>query len=262
MEVERKKILFQIILLNIIGIIIIFLVDLIFIGLVNNFGSLGLLLFSWIFQSIILSFVFGIIIKTNKIILLNSAIISIFRFFIVFLSGFINLPFNARYYYFEIIRILGIGEYEISTSALESFLAALILTISFFIILVFSAIVVREIKISIKKGMTRFVGNQRMLNQPASTSTNISKTYSCYYCGEPNEKNDLLCSKCNEKILFCSVCKLQIVFGETIGKCSLCDSISHLNHFQEWVKTQGKCPNCLQELPIEGIVPITDDVKK
>jgi hypothetical protein len=31
---------------------------------------------------------------------------------------------------------------------------------------------------------------------------------------------------------------------------------------QEWVKTQGKCPVCLQEMPVEGIVPVIQKLKK
>jgi hypothetical protein len=82
------------------------------------------------------------------------------------------------------------------------------------------------------------------------------KYYSCFYCGFPVERTSKVCPECKKPIEKCAVCKLPISFGDDIGKCSLCEAKGHLSHMQEWVKTQGKCPVCLQKLPIEGIVPI------
>jgi len=42
----------------------------------------------------------------------------------------------------------------------------------------------------------------------------------------------------------------------------LCEAIGHLDHMQEWVKTSGKCPQCLQSIPIEGIVPLDTNEEK
>jgi len=84
----------------------------------------------------------------------------------------------------------------------------------------------------------------------------------CFYCGLPLEFGEEKCSSCNKAIIKCNVCKLAISFGDEAGKCSLCESIGHMDHFQEWVKTQGKCPTCMQKLPIDGIVPISEEIKK
>lgn len=83
------------------------------------------------------------------------------------------------------------------------------------------------------------------------------KTIDCYFCGSPLGENKTACPSCKEKVITCSVCKLPITFGESVGKCSLCENKAHLAHIQEWVKAKGKCPNCLQEIPHEGI--LTED---
>ncbi|MGC9777616.1 MAG: hypothetical protein HZR80_00060 [Candidatus Heimdallarchaeota archaeon] len=85
----------------------------------------------------------------------------------------------------------------------------------------------------------------------------------CYYCGMPFDSVDVTsCSTCDKEILKCSVCKLPISSGEEIGKCSLCEAQGHLVHIEEWVKTQGKCSSCLQELPLHGVVPVEEELKK
>lgn len=88
------------------------------------------------------------------------------------------------------------------------------------------------------------------------------KNLTCYFCGNPINKEDNICSGCGEKVVYCSVCKLNINFGEDTAKCPLCERFAHITHLQEWVKTQGKCPCCLQEIPIEGVVPVTKQLKK
>lgn len=90
----------------------------------------------------------------------------------------------------------------------------------------------------------------------------ISKEYICYYCGYPIEKESKSCSNCNEKVLSCIVCKLPISFGEESGKCYFCEGSGHLSHIQEWVKVKGKCPTCLKELTVTGIVPLTQIVRE
>ncbi|MBN1329729.1 MAG: hypothetical protein JXA54_09675 [Candidatus Heimdallarchaeota archaeon] len=82
----------------------------------------------------------------------------------------------------------------------------------------------------------------------------ISKYYSCYHCGFPIESTTKVCPDCKSEILQCAVCKLPISFGDDIGICSLCEATGHLAHMQEWVKIQGKCPLCLQKLPLKGII--------
>lgn len=105
------------------------------------------------------------------------------------------------------------------------------------------------------------VESQRDLNRIVeSLETNRANT--CYYCGQPLEQNIDTCPSCKRSILICSVCKLPISFGEEIGQCSLCEAQGHLTHLQEWIKTQGKCPKCLQKIPIEGIIPIEESYEK
>lgn len=83
--------------------------------------------------------------------------------------------------------------------------------------------------------------------------------YTCYYCGYPIENAYKLCPDCGETTIRCVVCKLPINFGEDIGFCSLCESKGHLTHLQEWVKTKGICPHCMQKIPMEGIVHLPTD---
>lgn len=97
---------------------------------------------------------------------------------------------------------------------------------------------------------------------PALAPVAMSKNYLCHNCGTPIEKDTKTCSACKKEIPKCNVCKLPISFGEDAGKCSLCESKGHLVHFQEWVKVKGKCPTCLEKIPIEGIVPLTGELKK
>lgn len=89
------------------------------------------------------------------------------------------------------------------------------------------------------------------------------KYSTCYYCGMPIDSTDLFnCSACDKEFLKCNVCKLPVSFGEELGQCSLCEALGHLTHIEEWVKTQGKCPTCLQEIPLLGVIPLIEDLKK
>ncbi len=88
------------------------------------------------------------------------------------------------------------------------------------------------------------------------------KELACYYCDSPIGRNHKFCSNCQKEILICIVCKLPINFGSEIGSCCLCNSVAHYNHLQEWVKTQGKCPRCLQEITLDGIIPQLVNLKK
>ena len=75
----------------------------------------------------------------------------------------------------------------------------------------------------------------------------------CYYCMSPISKTQKICSNCNKETLKCSVCKLPISQNQEIGQCPLCESKAHLTHLFEWLKTQGKCPICLQKITIDSI---------
>ncbi len=90
----------------------------------------------------------------------------------------------------------------------------------------------------------------------------ISKYYSCYQCGFPIESTSQICPDCKSDVIKCAVCKLPISFGDEIGSCVLCETKGHLTHMQEWLKTQGTCPVCLQKLPVEGLMQKKTKSKK
>jgi len=94
-------------------------------------------------------------------------------------------------------------------------------------------------------------------------SFDTAKHFTCYYCGLPTSSKAIKCPDCHKELLKCSVCKLPINFGDDVGYCTLCEAKGHLSHMEEWVKTQGKCPQCMQKIPTEGILPFeTTDGKK
>lgn len=88
------------------------------------------------------------------------------------------------------------------------------------------------------------------------------KYYSCYNCGFPIERTTEICPECKSVIDKCDVCKLPISFGDTIGKCPLCETTGHLIHMQEWVKTRGKCPVCLQKITLDDIIKFDKKMSK
>ena len=88
------------------------------------------------------------------------------------------------------------------------------------------------------------------------------KYYSCYECGFPIERTSETCPDCKSEVDKCDLCKLPISFGDAVGKCKLCETTGHLTHMLEWVKTQGKCPVCLQKLSVKDIVQIEGESSK
>ncbi|MFW9922753.1 MAG: hypothetical protein ACFFDW_05625, partial [Candidatus Thorarchaeota archaeon] len=113
------------------------------------------------------------------------------------------------------------------------------------------------------------IPQKRFLEDTTYTQSAINKleesfkqlAYNCYECGYPIEKDTTICPDCSKEIIRCVVCKLPVSFGDILGKCSLCEAQGHITHMQEWVKTQGKCPQCLQNLPVEGIMPVEPETK-
>ncbi|MBD3189117.1 MAG: hypothetical protein GF308_00655 [Candidatus Heimdallarchaeota archaeon] len=102
-----------------------------------------------------------------------------------------------------------------------------------------------------KKFGYEIIGTEIIFIEPSK----LPKALTCFYCGAPLSKEQEKCLDCGRAVLQCVVCKLPICFGEAIGKCSLCEAKGHLTHLQEWVKTQGKCPKCLQEkIDFKGLV--------
>lgn len=104
---------------------------------------------------------------------------------------------------------------------------------------------------------------QSMLIFDSKLSSEIDKLFnftakaiknSCFYCGEMILKNQKKCPKCGKETLQCSVCKLVISSDDQIGQCPLCEAKAHFVHLHEWVKTQGKCPKCLQVIKVEDII--------
>lgn len=91
---------------------------------------------------------------------------------------------------------------------------------------------------------------ERLIREAASVF------YSCRQCGYPIDKDSIMCEDCGKDVLRCVVCKLPVSLGDSIGQCSLCQAQGHLDHMQEWVSEKNKCPYCLQEMPIESIIPV------
>ncbi|NHJ85169.1 MAG: hypothetical protein FK734_06890 [Asgard group archaeon] len=84
----------------------------------------------------------------------------------------------------------------------------------------------------------------------------------CFYCGTPLKSDSKYCLECGKEIVFCSVCKLPISFGDEIGKCVFCEVRGHYSHLMEWMKVKGTCPTCMKKWPADGIINITEKVKK
>jgi HEAT repeat protein len=102
---------------------------------------------------------------------------------------------------------------------------------------------------------------EEAINQIVNSFKEVSD-YTCYFCGYPIERDFKLCPDCGEHTIRCEVCKLPISFGDEIGFCPLCEAKGHFVHLQEWVKTNGNCPHCLQRIPLEAIVPLSKKTKR
>ncbi|MHA1244287.1 MAG: hypothetical protein ACTSP7_06895 [Candidatus Heimdallarchaeota archaeon] len=90
----------------------------------------------------------------------------------------------------------------------------------------------------------------------------MSKFYSCNNCGFPIEIHSDICPDCKSNIPKCVVCKLPISLGDAVGSCKHCEAKAHLDHLQEWQKTQGKCPVCMHKLTAREIVQKVTQKKK
>ena len=88
-----------------------------------------------------------------------------------------------------------------------------------------------------------------------------SRHYHCYFCEQLLIRKDNSCSSCGKEIVICFVCNFPILYGDLVGKCSLCGAAAHLVHFYEWIKALGMCSKCNQKLHPEGIIPITEENK-
>ena len=106
---------------------------------------------------------------------------------------------------------------------------------------------------SLEQVFIRKKDTEKILREILTNPLQKLRSYTCYNCGEKIDINMASCPNCNEKIKRCSTCKLPISFKETIGECKKCNSQAHLIHIQEWVKTNGKCPNCLRPLTLKQI---------
>lgn len=70
----------------------------------------------------------------------------------------------------------------------------------------------------------------------------------CQHCGSliPEKANP--CPRCGEFREWCAVCKMDIAPGEATTKCPHCNTKIHSDHFIEWIKVKGYCPNCKRDL--------------
>ena len=93
------------------------------------------------------------------------------------------------------------------------------------------------------------------------THLDTSKHYHCYFCEQLLVRKGNSCNSCGKEIMLCFVCNFPILYGDLVGKCSLCGATAHLVHFYEWIKSLGMCPKCNQKLQPEGIIPIIEENK-
>ena len=106
-----------------------------------------------------------------------------------------------------------------------------------------------------------FVNQALTLNQESSDIISQLppkdlKKYTCHYCYTSIDADMSNCPNCSKEIPRCVICKLPITHEEKIGSCKLCNSIAHLEHITQWIEISGKCPHCLQEIPMDDIQQI------
>ncbi len=77
--------------------------------------------------------------------------------------------------------------------------------------------------------------------------------HKCLFCGEKMPEGAELCPNCGGEREKCSVCLLDIEYGEDFAKCPECGVFSHSDHLLEWLKIKGFCPNCRTELKPEDV---------
>ncbi len=70
----------------------------------------------------------------------------------------------------------------------------------------------------------------------------------CVFCGGIFPEELDICPECGEERVRCSVCQLNIVFGDDVVRCPHCGVLSHRDHLLEWIKIRGFCPNCRERL--------------
>ena len=83
------------------------------------------------------------------------------------------------------------------------------------------------------------------------------KVDTCYQCNalipSQREKGELLCGKCQNLLLTCAVCLLNIGHGEPIILCPHCNAPAHRDHLREWLKIKNFCPYCKQPIREEEL---------
>ena len=68
--------------------------------------------------------------------------------------------------------------------------------------------------------------------------------YKCPTCLTKISVTSSKCSKCNNDLKVCSICKLPIQNNNITSKCKECDHSFHQNHFDQWIKLNKVCPVC------------------
>ena len=79
-------------------------------------------------------------------------------------------------------------------------------------------------------------------------STPTSESVKCLYCNSEIPKDANFCIFCGRARTRCSVCNTNIVPGDSIVGCPHCGAQGHRDHFLEWIKIRGTCPNCKEKL--------------
>jgi hypothetical protein len=133
--------------------------------------------------------------------------------------------------------------------------ASPILTILFFVIL---GIIIVVIIVRIRTRRRREAAVERPTVTPRKKPPKVEKvtfkTVStveagrCVFCGGNFPEELDICPECGEERVKCSVCQLNIAFGDDVVRCPHCGVLSHRDHLLEWIKIRGFCPNCREKL--------------
>jgi len=93
----------------------------------------------------------------------------------------------------------------------------------------------------------------RTAPRPKPQGRTHPEAVSCVSCGFSFPAELDICPECGEERARCSVCQLDIVFGDDLVRCPYCGVPSHRDHLLEWIKIKGFCPTCRKELSAETL---------
>ncbi|MFB0563847.1 MAG: RING finger domain-containing protein, partial [Candidatus Lokiarchaeia archaeon] len=79
-------------------------------------------------------------------------------------------------------------------------------------------------------------------------STTTVEGSRCQFCGADIPENANFCIFCGGARARCSICNNELGSGDVVVSCPHCGAQGHRDHFLEWIKIRGTCPNCKEGL--------------